>query len=113
MRWLDRVPLLWLALIAVWLALAPLLPEPHVGVLGLSRCGRGQNWPGGRAGIGIEGSAGRRMVCGQNGRRMRWFARLLAQNAQRVGGVQRGFLEARLRAAYGLGGVPAKANGVL
>ena len=30
MRWLDRIPLLWLALIAVWLALAPLLPEPHL-----------------------------------------------------------------------------------
>lgn len=30
MRWLDRVPLLWLALIAAWLALAPLLPEPHL-----------------------------------------------------------------------------------
>lgn len=30
MRWLDRGPLLWLALIAAWLALAPLLPEPHL-----------------------------------------------------------------------------------
>ena len=30
MRWLDRIPLLWLAPIAVWLALAPLLPEPHL-----------------------------------------------------------------------------------
>jgi hypothetical protein len=30
MRWLDRMPLLWLALIAAWLAVAPVLPEPHL-----------------------------------------------------------------------------------
>lgn len=30
MRWLDRIPLLWLALIAVWLAVAPVVPEPHL-----------------------------------------------------------------------------------
>ena len=30
MRWLDRVPLLWLALIAAWLVVAPVLPEPHL-----------------------------------------------------------------------------------
>ena len=30
MRWLDRIPLLWLALIAAWLAVAPVLPEPHL-----------------------------------------------------------------------------------
>ncbi len=29
-RWLDRVPLPWLALIALWLAVAPVLPEPHL-----------------------------------------------------------------------------------
>jgi hypothetical protein len=30
MRWLDRIPLLWLALIAGWLAVAPVVPEPHL-----------------------------------------------------------------------------------
>ena len=30
MRWLDRIPLLWLVLIALWLLVAPVLPEPHV-----------------------------------------------------------------------------------
>ncbi len=28
--WLDRVPLVWLAVIAGWLALAPFYPEPHL-----------------------------------------------------------------------------------
>jgi hypothetical protein len=28
--WLDRVPLVWLAVIAGWLALAPFFPEPHL-----------------------------------------------------------------------------------
>ena len=28
--WLDRVPLVWLAAIAGWLALAPFFPEPHL-----------------------------------------------------------------------------------
>lgn len=30
MRWLDRIPLLWLALIAAWLLVAPVFPEPHL-----------------------------------------------------------------------------------
>ncbi len=30
MGWLDRIPLLWLTLIAVWLAVAPVWPEPHL-----------------------------------------------------------------------------------
>jgi hypothetical protein len=30
MRWLDRMPLLWLVLIAGWLAVAPVVPEPHL-----------------------------------------------------------------------------------
>jgi hypothetical protein len=30
MRWLDRFPLVWLAVIAIWLAVAPVLPEPHL-----------------------------------------------------------------------------------
>jgi hypothetical protein len=30
MRWLDRIPLAWLAIPAVLLALAPLAPEPHL-----------------------------------------------------------------------------------
>ena len=30
MRWLDKIPLLPLALGAVFLGLAPLIPEPHV-----------------------------------------------------------------------------------
>ena len=30
MRWLDRIPLLWLSLIAGWLAVAPVVPEPHL-----------------------------------------------------------------------------------
>lgn len=29
MRWIDRIPLLWLVLIAVYLAGAPFVPEPH------------------------------------------------------------------------------------
>lgn len=29
-RWLDTLPLAWLALIAGWLALAPVFPEPHL-----------------------------------------------------------------------------------
>ena len=28
--WLDRVPLPWLLVIAIWLAVAPLFPEPHL-----------------------------------------------------------------------------------
>ena len=30
MSWLDRIPLLWLSLIAIWLAVAPVVPEPHL-----------------------------------------------------------------------------------
>ena len=29
-RWLDKLPLTWLALLAGWLAVAPLVPEPHL-----------------------------------------------------------------------------------
>ena len=30
LRWLDRFPLIWLLLLAAWLAVAPVLPEPHL-----------------------------------------------------------------------------------
>ena len=30
LRWLDRFPLLWLVLLAAWLAVAPVWPEPHL-----------------------------------------------------------------------------------
>ena len=30
MGWLDRFPLVWLVVIAIWLAVAPVLPEPHL-----------------------------------------------------------------------------------
>jgi len=30
MKWLDRIPLIWLVLIAGWLAVAPVVPEPHL-----------------------------------------------------------------------------------
>jgi hypothetical protein len=30
MRWFDRIALLWLVLIALWLLMAPVLPEPHL-----------------------------------------------------------------------------------
>jgi hypothetical protein len=30
LRWLDKLPLIWLALVASWLAVAPLFPEPHL-----------------------------------------------------------------------------------
>ncbi len=30
MRWIDRIPLLWLIAIAVYLAGAPFVPEPHL-----------------------------------------------------------------------------------
>jgi len=29
-RWLDKLPIIWLALLAGWLAVAPLYPEPHL-----------------------------------------------------------------------------------
>lgn len=28
--WVDQLPLLWVALVAAWLAVAPVLPEPHL-----------------------------------------------------------------------------------
>ncbi|QCB48006.1 hypothetical protein [Hydrogenophaga sp. PAMC20947] len=30
LRWLDRIPLVWLTLLALWLAVAPIVPEPHL-----------------------------------------------------------------------------------
>jgi hypothetical protein len=30
MRWFDRIPLLWFVLIALWLLVAPVAPEPHL-----------------------------------------------------------------------------------
>jgi hypothetical protein len=30
LRVLDRLPWLWVSLIAVWLAVAPIVPEPHL-----------------------------------------------------------------------------------
>lgn len=30
MKWLDRFPLVWLVAIALWLAVAPVVPEPHL-----------------------------------------------------------------------------------
>lgn len=30
MNWLDRFPLLWLVVLAVWMAVAPITPEPHL-----------------------------------------------------------------------------------
>lgn len=30
MRWLDRFPLPWLVLLALWMAVAPITPEPHL-----------------------------------------------------------------------------------
>ena len=29
-KWVQKIPLLWLALIAGWLAIAPVNPEPHL-----------------------------------------------------------------------------------
>lgn len=29
-EWIDRIPLPWLVVIAGWLAVAPLAPEPHL-----------------------------------------------------------------------------------
>lgn len=28
--WVDQLPLLWVALVAAWLAVAPVQPEPHL-----------------------------------------------------------------------------------
>ena len=30
MRWIDRIPMMWLVAIAVYLAGAPFVPEPHL-----------------------------------------------------------------------------------
>jgi hypothetical protein len=30
MAWLDKIPLLLLILIAAWMAIAPIVPEPHL-----------------------------------------------------------------------------------
>lgn len=30
MTWLDRFPLVWLVVVALWLAVAPVVPEPHL-----------------------------------------------------------------------------------
>ena len=30
MGWLDRFPLVWLMAVAGWLAVAPIVPEPHL-----------------------------------------------------------------------------------
>lgn len=30
LRWLDRFPLVWLVLLALWMLVAPVTPEPHL-----------------------------------------------------------------------------------
>lgn len=30
MKWLDRIPLVWLVVLARWMAVAPITPEPHL-----------------------------------------------------------------------------------
>ena len=30
LRWLDRFPLVWLILLALWMLVAPITPEPHL-----------------------------------------------------------------------------------
>jgi hypothetical protein len=30
LRWLDRFPLVWLMVLALWMLVAPITPEPHV-----------------------------------------------------------------------------------
>ncbi len=30
MKWLDRIPLVWLVVLALWMAVAPIMPEPHL-----------------------------------------------------------------------------------
>jgi hypothetical protein len=30
LKWLDRFPLVWLILLAVWMLVAPITPEPHL-----------------------------------------------------------------------------------
>jgi hypothetical protein len=30
MGWIDRFPMVWLVALAVWMAVAPVVPEPHL-----------------------------------------------------------------------------------
>ena len=30
LKWLDRFPLVWLVVLAAWMLVAPITPEPHV-----------------------------------------------------------------------------------
>ncbi|WP_240538349.1 hypothetical protein [Rhodoferax sp. PAMC 29310] len=30
LKWLDRFPLVWLVLLALWMLVAPVTPEPHL-----------------------------------------------------------------------------------
>jgi hypothetical protein len=30
LKWLDRLPWIWLLPVAVWMAIAPITPEPHL-----------------------------------------------------------------------------------
>ena len=30
MKWVDRLPWVWVLVIGLWLAIAPVLPEPHL-----------------------------------------------------------------------------------
>lgn len=30
MSWLDHIPLNWLVVLALWMAIAPVVPEPHL-----------------------------------------------------------------------------------
>jgi hypothetical protein len=30
LKWLDRFPLVWLILLALWMLVAPITPEPHL-----------------------------------------------------------------------------------
>ena len=41
LKWLDRFPLGWLAVLAVWMLVAPITPEPHV-VEKIRMLGQGQ-----------------------------------------------------------------------
>jgi hypothetical protein len=41
LNWLDRMPWTWLLLLAVWMAVAPITPEPHL-IEKLRLLGRGE-----------------------------------------------------------------------
>ena len=41
LKWLDRFPLGWLVLLALWMLIAPITPEPHV-VEKIRMLGQGQ-----------------------------------------------------------------------